>query len=92
MIALLKLLLSGVAAEKGVAVLIDAVAEVLTGHANAGSLPTLKISVVDKSPFLHEYPKQYACTNTGGRFGATGIPTSYRACLLSPIQQGDIEH
>ena len=52
---MLKLLLSGVAAEKGVAVLVDAVAEVLTGHANAGSLPTLKISVVDKSPFLHEH-------------------------------------
>ena len=55
MIALLKLLLSGVAAEKGVAVLIDAVAEVLTGHANAGSLPTLKLAVIDKVPFLHEY-------------------------------------
>ena len=35
MVALLKLLLSGVTAENGVAVLVDAVAEVLTGHANA---------------------------------------------------------
>ena len=53
MIALLKLLLSGVAAEKGVAVLIDAVAEVLTGHADAGSLPALELAVVNKIPFLH---------------------------------------
>ena len=53
MIALLKLLLSGVAAEKGVAVLIDAVAEVLTGHADAGPLPILKLAVIDKVPFLH---------------------------------------
>ena len=79
MIALLKLLLSGVAAEKGVAVLIDAVAEVLTGHADAGSLPTLKLAVIDKVPFLHKYPKQYACTSTGGWFDATDIPASFRA-------------
>ena len=79
MIALLKLLLSGVAAEKGVAVLIDAVAEVLTGHADAGSLPTLKLAVIDKVPFLHEYPKQYTCTSTGGWFDATDNPASFRA-------------
>ena len=53
---MLKLLLSGVAAQKGVAVLVDPVAEVLTGHANAGSLPALKVSIVDKVPFLHGYP------------------------------------
>ena len=53
MVALLKLLLSGVATEKGVAVLVDAVAEVLTGHANAGSLPTLKLAVVEEIPLLH---------------------------------------
>ena len=35
MVALLELLLSGVATEKRVAVLIDPVAEVLTGHADA---------------------------------------------------------
>ena len=60
----MELLLFGVAAEKGVAVLVDPVAEVLTGHTDAGSLPDLKISVVDKSPFLHGYPQQYACTST----------------------------
>jgi len=52
-VALLKLLLPGVAAQKGVAVLVYAVAEVLTGHANAGSLPALKLAVVKKAPFLH---------------------------------------
>jgi len=38
------------------AVLVDAVAEVLTDHADAGSLPALKVSVIDKRSFLHEYP------------------------------------
>ena len=75
---MLKLLLSGVAAEKGVAVLIDAVAEVLTGHADAGSLPALELAVIDKVPFLHEYLLQYACTSTGRWFGATDIPASFR--------------
>ena len=53
MIALLKLLLPGVTAQKGVAVLVDAVAEVLTGHADAGPLPALELTVVNKVPFLH---------------------------------------
>ena len=52
MVALLKLLLSGVATEKGVAVLVDAVAEVLTGHANTGSFPALKLVVVDEIPLF----------------------------------------
>jgi len=53
MVALLKLLLSGVTAENGVAVLVDAVAEVLTGHANTGSFPALKLAFVDEIPLLH---------------------------------------
>ena len=53
MIALLKLLLPGVTAEKGVAVLVDAVTKVLTGHADAGPLPALELAVIDKVPFLH---------------------------------------
>jgi len=52
-VALLELLLPGVAVQKGVAVLVDAVAEVLTGHANACSLPALELAVIDKVPFLH---------------------------------------
>ena len=87
---MLKLLLSGVAAERGVAVLIDAVAEVLTGHADAGYLQALKASVVDKSPLLHGYPWQYACTGTDRRLGATDIPTGLGATLLSANQQRDI--
>jgi len=59
-IPLLKLPLSEVATEKGLAVLVDAVAEVLTGHAETGSYPALKVSVIDKSPFLHGNLLQYA--------------------------------
>ena len=50
---MLELLLPSIAAQKGVAVLVCAIAEVLTGHADAGSLPTLKLAVIDKVPFLH---------------------------------------
>ena len=53
MVALLKLLLSGVATENGVAVLVNAVAKVLTGHANTGSFPALKLPFVDEIPLLH---------------------------------------
>ena len=52
---MLKLLLSGVAAQKGVAVLVDPVTEVLTGHANAGSFPALELAVIDKIPILHAF-------------------------------------
>ena len=52
-VALLELLLPGVAAQKSVAVLVDPVAEVLTGHANTGSFPALKLALVDEIPLLH---------------------------------------
>jgi len=52
-VALLELLMSGVAAQKGVAVLVYAVAKVLTSHADAGSLPALELAVIDKVLFLH---------------------------------------
>ena len=35
------------------AMLIDAVSEVLAGHADAASLPALQLSLVNKIPFLH---------------------------------------
>ena len=63
-VALLKLLLSGVAAEKRLAELIDVTAKVLTGHANASSLPALKASVVNKAPFLHTPGLQYIWTRS----------------------------
>ena len=85
-------MLSGIAAEEGVAVLVDPVAEVLTGHADAGSLPALKVSVVNKVPFLHGCLWQYKGTNTDGRFVLTNIPTGFRATLLSANQQRDIKH
>ena len=50
---MLKLFLPGIATKKRVAVLINPVAEVLTGHAGAGPLPALELAVIDKVPFLH---------------------------------------
>ena len=66
MLPLLQLLLSGVAAYHRVAVLIHPVGEVLTGHADAGSLPALKLSVVDKGPILYR-PTESTCVLGGVR-------------------------
>tara|TARA_B100000674_G_scaffold89793_1_gene62349 strand:- start:238 stop:492 length:255 start_codon:yes stop_codon:yes gene_type:complete len=70
-VALLELLLSGVATQKGVVVLVYAVAKVLTSHADAGSLPALELAVVNKVPFLHTAAVWYSCTNPGLRLLAT---------------------
>ena len=42
-----------VAAQESAAVLIHSIGEVLTGHAHTGSLPALKLLLVDEVPFLH---------------------------------------
>ena len=42
-----------VAAQESAAVLIHSIGEVLTGHAHTGSLPALKLVLVDEVPFLH---------------------------------------
>ena len=55
MLALLELLLPKRATEQRVAVLIYPIGEVLKGYADAGSLPALRLSVVDKGPYLHDY-------------------------------------
>ena len=53
MIALLKLLLSGIAAEKGAAVLFNAINKVLAGHADHPAFPTLQLPIINKVPLLH---------------------------------------
>ena len=82
----MKLLSAAITAQKGVAVLVDAVAEVLTGHANAGSLPALKLAIDNKVPFLHGYPLQHKCTDTGGWLSAIDIPKSYNPPCRPPIE------
>ena len=52
-LALSKLLLPEVAADKGVAMPVHAIGEVLTGHADVGTFPPLQIVLIDKIPFLH---------------------------------------
>ena len=49
MLPLLQLLLPKVAAHHRVAVLIDAINEVLAGHTDHASLPSLQASIVDKT-------------------------------------------
>ena len=47
--ALLQLLLPEVAAHHRVAVLVDAIGEVLAGHADHASLPVLQVPIIEKS-------------------------------------------
>ena len=52
-LALLQLLLPEVAAHHRVAVLVNAIGEVLAGHADHAFFPVLQFAVVDKIPLLH---------------------------------------
>ncbi len=63
MLALLQLLLPERSTKQRVAVLIHPIGEVLTGHADAGSFPALKLCIIDKDPFLH---CSYASTDVLG--------------------------
>lgn len=53
MLTLLKLLLSDVASHHRVAVLIDAIGEVLAGHADHSAFPSLQVALVNEIPILH---------------------------------------
>ena len=52
-LALLQLLLSEVAAQQGVAVLIHPVVEALAGDADAAALLSLQLPLVNERPLLH---------------------------------------
>ena len=53
----MQLLLPEVAAHHRVAVLVNAIGEVLAGHADHASLPALQFSFFDVVPLLHEIPE-----------------------------------
>ena len=71
--ALLQLLLPEVAAHHRVAVLVDAIGEVLAGHADHPTFPVLQVALVDEAPLLHSHPCQYSCTTLGGLVLATRV-------------------
>ncbi len=52
-LTLLQLTFAEVAAKDRAAVLVNAIGEVLAGHADTRALPTLKLVIVDEIPFLH---------------------------------------
>jgi len=54
-VPLLELFLPGITAKKGVAVLIDPLAEVLIGHADLASFPTLELPLITEVPLLHSF-------------------------------------
>ena len=53
MVALGQLLLPHIAAKNRAAVLVHPIGEVLARDAKTGTLPTLQLPVVNKTPFLH---------------------------------------
>ena len=53
MLPLLQLLLPEVAADHRVEVLVDALNEVLTAHADLNACPVLQVALVDTIPLLH---------------------------------------
>ena len=59
MLTLLQLLLPEVATHHRVAVLVDAIGEVLTGHANHAAFPLLQDAVINDFPLLKALPKRY---------------------------------
>ena len=73
MLTLLQLLLPEVASQHRVAVLVNAIGEVLTSHADHAAFPVLQVSLVDEIPLLHDSPRQCACTAPGRRGLATGV-------------------
>jgi hypothetical protein len=56
--SLLKLTSAEVAAQDRAAVLVNAISEVLAGHADTFALPALKLAFVDEIPFLHALPEE----------------------------------
>ena len=54
-VSLRELFSTDVAGHKGVAVLVDAIGEVLTGHADHASFPALEFVLVDNVPVLHMF-------------------------------------
>ena len=56
MLSLLELLLPEVAAHHRVAVLIDAIGEVLESHADHTAFPVLQISLINEVPLLNHHP------------------------------------
>ena len=53
MLSLLQLLLPEVASHHRVAVLVDAINEVLAGHADHAAFPVLQVAVIDEIPLVH---------------------------------------
>ena len=62
MVALSQLALPEVATHHRVAVLIDAIGEVLARHADGGTLPPLQVALVNEIPALQKPFYKYICT------------------------------
>ena len=57
MLTLLQLLLPEIATHLPMAVLIDAIGEVLARHADGATLPSLQVPLINEIPLLHKPPR-----------------------------------
>ena len=89
-VTLLELLLPGVAAENGGAVLVNAIAEVLTGHANTGSFPALNLPFVNEIPLLQTHASSTLVLLQVARAGqsANGSALPFRLFARRPWCRG----
>ena len=85
MVTLLKQTSSQVAGKQGAAVLVNAVAEVLTGDADVVPLPVLKVFVFDVAPLLHEPNSKYICTSRGRVTGSLAVPSGLASASASSL-------
>ena len=72
-LAVLQQTQSKVAAEQRVAVGINAVPEVLAGHADLAAVAPCQLPPINEIPFLHTPLMQYSCATPGRAVGATGF-------------------
>ena len=89
MLPLLQLLLPEVTAHHRVAVLVDALGEVLAGHADHAAFPVLQDAVIDEIPLLHhpslQVHRYYLCfSGFANGEGATNFkPTLFATCFAT---------
>ena len=74
MFSLLQLTSAEVAAKDRSTVPVNAISEVLAGHADAFALPALKLAFVDEIPFLQVLAEQYKCITPDRSYPSTNRP------------------
>ncbi len=71
MVALGQLLLPGAATKNRVTVLVNAIDKVLAGNAETSTVPTVQLTLINKTPLLHNPKSAQVPMNAGKAVGST---------------------